>query len=185
MRVAAESPSRSEFIDPAADYFAVLGLPRAYDVERDAIEDAYLALSKRVHPDRFAGADSGTRRRAVESTSLLNQAYRTVKDRVKRAEYLCKVGGVDLDSSDAGGAPKMDQMFLMEMIERREKVEGLRTQGADTLDQYREEVEDEAADVLRSAVAHLGKQELDQASRALVARRYLARLLDEIDGTPH
>ncbi len=183
--MAAANLSLFEFLDAGADYFTVLGLAPAYDVDRDAVETAYLELSKRWHPDRFAGADSATRRRALESTSLLNEAYRTVKNRVRRAEYLCKLGGIDLDGSDEGGAPKMDRIFLMEMIERRERIEEMRRAGDDAVADFRETVEDEAVACLRAAASHLERGDVETAARALVVRRYLGRLLDEIDGNPH
>lgn len=186
-RAAVVSPSPSEpgAKTSSADYFAVLGQPRRYDLDRDALEGAYLERAKQLHPDRFAGAPAGQRRRAMEASAALNEGYRVLRDPVRRAEYLCKLGGIDVDSSDPeGGAPKMGQGFLVEMIERREAVAEAHGQGASALDELRAEVDDEAEQALDDAIDALGDSSEDairRAAEALVKRRYLQRLLDEID----
>lgn len=171
---AAVNPSRSE------DHFGLLGVPRQFEIDPEQLEREYLSRAAVVHPDRVATGTSTQRREAMERSSAVNEAYRTLRDPVQRAEYLVKLGGIDLDSSDTnGGAPKMDQAFLIEMIERREQLEQAREH--DALDELRAKVEDELDDVLDDAVASLGKGDLQGAAEKLVVRRYLQRLVDEID----
>lgn len=166
--------------DPQSDAFALLGLSPVYAIDRDALEDAYLKLAAAAHPDRHAGADSGTRRLAMELSAAINAGYRTLRDPVSRAEYLVKLAGIDLDSSDAvGGAPKMDQAFLIEMIERREAVAEAKSKGPSGLAALREQIEGELDDTLDEAIDALGEPAV--AARRLVARRYLQRLIDEVD----
>jgi molecular chaperone HscB len=183
--VAAESLSASEGLapfDPSLDHFARLGLARGHAIDRDALEDRYLASSRRVHPDRFAGADASTRRAALEHSAALNEAYRVLRDAVLRAEYLVRLGGVDLDSSDPHtGAPHPEQRFLIEMIERRERLEDVVGAGADALAELRDEVEAELEQVFARAVAALDHDDVRAAAAALVHRRYLRRFLDEVD----
>ena len=187
--MAAESPSASSALEPfdaSLDHFARLGFEPGWKVDRGALEDAYLERSKQVHPDRFVGADSGTRRSALEHSSALNEAYQVLRDGVRRAEYLVKLAGVDLDSSDrSSGAPHPSQAFLIEMIERRERLEEVRAAGEDALEELQEEVEEELESVLDEAVAALAKADTPAAASALVHRRYLQRFLDEISGKPH
>lgn len=181
--MAAVSPSPSE-ATPAGgvDHFTRLGLPRRYGIDRDALEDAYLQRARKVHPDRFVGAPSGQRRAAMESSAALNEGYQIIRDPVRRAEYLCKLSGIDVDSSDPkAGAPQMDQAFLMEMIERREELTSARQAGAEALEQLRARVDGELEDVLDDAIEALEAQRIPEAARALVVRRYLQRLIDEID----
>ena len=178
MAVASPSPSES-----AADHFARFGLPRRHAIDRDALESEYLRRAAQSHPDKFVGRSSAEQRAAMESSAAINEGYRVLRDPVQRAEYLCKLAGIDLDSSDAtGGAPHMDQAFLIEMIERRETVESARADGAGALEALRAEVEGEADDILDDAVEALDDDDAYGAARLLVRRRYLQRLLDEIDG---
>ncbi len=155
-------------------------MPQRFEIDPAVLEREYLQRAAAVHPDRVAGGTSSQRREAMERSAKVNEAYRTLRDPVRRAEYLVKLGGIDLDSSDpVGGAPSMDQAFLVEMIERRELVEQARASG--TLDELRAKVEDELDAVFDEAVARLREGDVQAAARGLVERRYLQRLLDEID----
>ncbi|KIG16226.1 Chaperone protein HscB [Enhygromyxa salina] len=170
-----------EPFDPALDHFARLGLDRAWRVDRNALEDGYLDRSRRYHPDRHAGADAATRRAALEHSAALNEAYQVLRDRVRRAEYLVKLGGVDLDSSDPQtGAPHPEQSFLIEMIERRERLEAVSSGGTEALEQLRDEIEAELEQVFDAGVAALERGDTRAAAAELVHRRYLQRFNDEV-----
>lgn len=179
------NPSASELADlhpPGADHFALLGLSRRFDIDAEDLERRYLDLASKVHPDRFAGADHAHLRRSMEASAAVNEAYRVLRDPVKRAEYLCRLGGLDLDSTDPHhGAPHMDQTFLLEMIERRETLEAKRAEGGAALDEYRDSVEDEMDETFEQGVELIAAGRMRDAARTLIARRYLQRLLDEID----
>jgi molecular chaperone HscB len=164
------------------DHFETFGLPRQWQLDRTDLEQRYLELSRTVHPDRFV--DTTEKRVAMERAATVNEGYRTLRDPVKRAEFLVALGGIDLDSSDADrGAPKMDAAFLADMIERREELAEQRARGPAALEGMRENVESAAAGALAEAVQLLERGDVPGAARRLVARRYFARLLDEIDAS--
>jgi molecular chaperone HscB len=194
--VAAESQSASDSLhgppdlaaglerfDPTLDHFARFGLAPRWQLDRNLLEDRYLERSRVVHPDRHANADATTRRAALEHSAALNEGYAVLRDPVRRAEYLVKLGGIDLDSSDPKtGAPHPDQAFLIEMIERREQLEQIVERGADedALDELREGVEAEQESVFDRAIAGLDRGDIRAAAAALVHRRYLQRFVTEI-----
>ncbi len=162
------------------DHFALLSLPRQVDIDRDALEARYLELAREFHPDRVVAADGAGQRAAVERSSELNEAYRTLRDPVRRAEYLCKLGGIDLESTDPKqGAPAMGHAFLLDMIERRERLAVARDGG--DIEAFRGDVERELSAVTATAIAELRRERIRSAAEQLVARRYLQRLLDEVD----
>ncbi len=182
MAAANLSASELEPFDPSLDHFARFDLERGWKLDRDALEQRYLERSRRYHPDRFVSADSATRRAAVEHSSAINTGYRTLRDPVARAEYLVKLGGIDLDSSDPQtGAPHPEQAFLIDMIERRERLDEVRGAGEDAIDELRDEVEAEIEAVFDRALDALDRAELRAAAAALVHRRYLVRFLSEVD----
>jgi molecular chaperone HscB len=173
-----------EPFDPKLDHFARFGLEPSWRLDRNLLEDRYLEGSRRVHPDRHANADAATRRAALEHSSALNHGYAVLRDGVRRAEYLVKLGGIDLDSSDpATGAPHPEQSFLIEMIERRERLEQVTAAGEDALSELREEVEAELEAIFDRAIEALERGEMRAAAAALVHRRYLDRFLHEIEAT--
>lgn len=164
------------------DYFAALDLPRRTDLDREAIEARYLDRSREVHPDRFAGASAAEQRAAMEQASLLNEAYRALRDPVRRAEHLCKLGGVDLDLTGPGGAPDPGQAFLVEMVELREDLEAAEARGAAAVDELREAIEGRERAARKAAFAAIDRGAIGEAARHLVILRYLRRFLDEQAG---
>lgn len=99
------------------DYFSLLGLPREFAVDRAAAEKRFRELSRSLHPDRFAKAESRERRLSLERATRLNDAYRYLKDWRLRAAYLLKLAGTDVF---AEGKTFSDPEFLEEQLEWRE-----------------------------------------------------------------
>jgi molecular chaperone HscB len=81
-------PELFEPVSPTASYFDVLSVPVAAD---DAtLTRRFHELSRRYHPDRWATADAATQSAVLDSSALINDAYRTLKDPFARAEYLLR-----------------------------------------------------------------------------------------------
>jgi molecular chaperone HscB len=142
-------------IDFSRNHFALFGLPERYRFDPDALDRAYRALQADVHPDRHATGDDARRRAALQASSRVNEAYRTLKDRVGRAEYLLQLHGIDAASATDSALP-FD--FLERQLERRE-------------------VADQAADAGDSAALEALQAQVAGEAAATEAR--LAALLDD------
>ena len=81
----------------ADDYFSVFGLPRKLKIDADALQKQFYAESRRLHPDRYAGKPAEEQQWATERSSLLNDAYRILKDPIARTEHLLALEGVQLE----------------------------------------------------------------------------------------
>src|SRR6202451_4017525 len=79
------------------DYFAFFALPRKLDLDVSILEKDFYELSRKLHPDLNAQAGSKEQEWSLQQSSLLNDAHRTLKDPIKRTEYLLKLEGVELD----------------------------------------------------------------------------------------
>lgn len=79
------------------DYFSFFGLPRKLNVDLAELERDFYALSRKLHPDLSAGSGSQEQEWSLEQSSMLNDAYRTLKDPVKRTQYLLHLEGVELE----------------------------------------------------------------------------------------
>ena len=99
------------------DPFAVLGLPRAFDVDLRSAEKAHRELSRALHPDKYASAGASERREALGKAADVNEAWRIVRDPVRRAESLFLLAGVEVGETKE---PKPDPELLMEVLEKRE-----------------------------------------------------------------
>jgi molecular chaperone HscB len=76
-----------------SDYFAFFGLPRKLRLDEGALEREFYTLSRQLHPDYFMNASEAERAASVERASRLNDAYRTLRDRTARAQYLLGLAG--------------------------------------------------------------------------------------------
>lgn len=66
-----------------ADFYDVLGISR--DSSADAIHSRYRFLAKAYHPDRFSNAEE--KAHAEEEMKRINEAFATLSNTAKRAEY--------------------------------------------------------------------------------------------------
>lgn len=78
-------------------YFEVFGLPEKLSIDVAALEKHFYSLSRKLHPDRFASRPVAEQEEALRQSSLLNDAYRTLKDPILRTQYLLKLKGIDLE----------------------------------------------------------------------------------------
>src|SRR4051794_17601998 len=97
------------------DPFEVLGLPRRFAVSADEVEARYLARSRQLHPDFHQLAPASEQRAALELTSVLNEAFATLRDPFKRAKALLALEG----GPTAAERKEMAPAFLEEMLELR------------------------------------------------------------------
>ena len=114
-----------------ADFFSFLGLPRKLRIDMVDLEQRYRALSRQFHPDYFYNAPPAERRGALEKSSYLNDAYRTLKNPIARVDYLLKLEGLTPEQSAAGsrqGGPP--QSLLEEVFALNEELDEVRGQKA-------------------------------------------------------
>jgi molecular chaperone HscB len=79
------------------DYFTFFGLPRKLHIDVANLEKDFYELSRKLHPDLNARAGSKEQEWSLEQSSLLNDAYRALKDPVRRTQYLLRLEGVELE----------------------------------------------------------------------------------------
>jgi molecular chaperone HscB len=170
------------------DYFAVLGVERRYEQDAAALEARYKDLSRKLHPDRFARGDPRAKKAALQRTVLLNEAWRALKEPLKRAEYLLSLGGVKIATDDGGarsGGVAASPALLMEILELREELGEAREAGDDAkVGRMGEAMRARAAQALARVGQGLAGEPdgaaLEGVARELVALRYYQRFLDEV-----
>ncbi len=96
------------------DPFAILGIARTFDIDLAALEKSHRQLSRAVHPDRHMGAGASQRREALARAMAVNEAWRIVRDPIRRAEALISLSGLPVAEG------KVEPEFLMAMLEQRE-----------------------------------------------------------------
>ncbi|MBU3582687.1 Fe-S protein assembly co-chaperone HscB [Polynucleobacter sp. 15G-AUS-farblos] len=150
------------------DYFRFFGLDQQFNLDLPALDQAYLAVQKEVHPDRHARGSESEQRIAMQMATLANTAYQTLKNPIQRGLYLCQLHGVDakLETNTA-----MPAAFLMKQMEWRENLDE-QAEDLAALEALMEEVESSKQDTLLEI-----KQALDQAHNYVRAAELLRGLL--------
>lgn len=110
-------------MDLKQNYFELFGLAPDFGLDRAALDARYRDLQRLVHPDRFAGAGDQERRIAMQQATRINEGYRVLKDALARGRYLLELRGHRFDDERS---THQDPAFLMEQIELREELEGVR-----------------------------------------------------------
>src|SRR6202051_1857140 len=106
-----------------ADYFTYFGLPRKLWMGMDSLEQKFLQLSWKLHPDNFVNTNEREREMSLQRSSRLNDAYRVLRDPVARVEYLLELEGIQKEGEHKQQAPPE---LLEEVFELNESLDELR-----------------------------------------------------------
>jgi molecular chaperone HscB len=106
-----------------ADHFAVFGLPRKLSIDMGRLEQKFLQLSWKLHPDNFVNAPESERELSLKKSSELNDAYRMLRDPLTRVEYLLEIEGQRKEGEKKQQAPPE---LLEEVFELNESLDELR-----------------------------------------------------------
>ncbi|MEJ2060519.1 MAG: Fe-S protein assembly co-chaperone HscB [Gammaproteobacteria bacterium] len=162
----------------AQSYFELFGLPVGFDVDSDQLKTRYQKLQSELHPDRFAGADAQAKRLSVQATSLVNEAYGTLRDPRLRARYLLHLKGVEFDDERETSS---DPEFLMQQMELRERLdESAEAEDAlNRLDTFIAEVRTQARSLDEAFAAQYAAEDIAAAKDSVLKMRFHARLIEE------
>jgi molecular chaperone HscB len=105
------------------DYFALFEMPRQLRIEMNGLEQKFLQLSWKLHPDNFVNATETERELSLKHSSELNDAYRTLRDPVGRVEYLLAIEDGRKEGEHKQQAPPE---LLEEVFELNESLDELR-----------------------------------------------------------
>ena len=113
------------------DYYQVFDLDRGFLLDTVSLEREFHRLSRKLHPDRFARASENEKEWSLADTALLNDAYRTLKDPLRRTEYLLKLNGAEIGEEHSGknnanGPSRAPADLLEEVFELNMQLEEMR-----------------------------------------------------------
>jgi molecular chaperone HscB len=125
------TPAQTGAKDKTTDYFAIFGLPRKLWIEMEILEQKFLQMSWRLHPDNFANAPEEERNLSLKHSSELNDAYRTLRDPVDRVEYLLGIEGARKEGEHKQQAPPELLEEVFELNESLDELREAKASGAD------------------------------------------------------
>jgi molecular chaperone HscB len=165
------------------DPFETLGVEARFDLDLRALEQRHRDLSKALHPDRYSNAPAAERRMSLSRAIDVNEAFRMLRDPIRRAEALVRRAGVAVGEI---AEPKASPALLMEMMEVREELsEAKHGKDLGRIAKLAEAMRERE----RKVIAGLGQEfeaaggdakKIEAVLPALGELRYLRRFLDEV-----
>jgi molecular chaperone HscB len=144
--------------------FELFGLPERFAQDRAAIDTRWKELQREAHPDRFAAQGHAAQRVAMQWSVRINEAYRRLKEPLRRAAYLCELRGSPIEAENNTAMPAD---FLVEQMEWRESLDEARTRA--DLDALETQL-DRSRNELLQRIARLLDEQGDAAAAAQQVR---------------
>ena len=160
------------------NHFELFNLPKQFAVDAAALDSAYRDVQSRVHPDKFVNATDAEKRVAMQWATRANEAYQTLKNPQKRAQYLCELNGVDLQTESNTAMP---MAFLMQQMEWREELGDARAaKDSDAL----ESLDDQLRKARKQQLAQIEQQidagDFHAAAQGVRALMFLEKFGEEV-----
>jgi molecular chaperone HscB len=173
-----------------SDFYEIFGLPRSLNLALDDLQKRFYELSRQLHPDRFMQKPEAERQRALDMSSALNDAYRTLKDPIKRAQYLLTLEGFDIGEQRSKDVPPE---LLEEVFELNMALEEMRG-GDDSARPQLEQAEKNFTGMLSETDRQLEslfaqydashtRETLGEIRNLLNRRKYIKNLVSEVERT--
>jgi molecular chaperone HscB len=160
------------------NHFELFNLPQQFAIDADALDGAYRDVQGRVHPDKFVNATDAEKRVAMQWATRANEAYQTLKHPQKRAQYLCELHGVDLQTESNTAMP---MAFLMQQMEWREALgEARADKDVDALEALDKQLRLERKGRLLDIEQQIGAGDFHAAAQGVRALMFLEKFGEEV-----
>src|SRR5471032_1369145 len=152
------------------NHFELFQLPPQFALDASALDAAYRDVQSRVHPDKFVNATAAEKRVAMQWATRANEAYQTLKNPQKRAQYLCELNGVDLQTESNTAMP---MAFLMQQMEWRDEL-------GDALEALDQQLRRERKTHLAEIEKQLDTGDFHAAAQSVRALMFLEKFAEEV-----
>ena len=162
----------------AENPFELFGLPESFRIDTHRLGTAWRELQAIHHPDRAAGGTDTERRRAVEYSTAINDAYAILRDDFRRASWLLERRGIAPE-----GEPRSvnDPDILMEQMELREHLTESADGGLEAVERIGDEVRGRRRATVEAIAVAFEDGDLEVAHRQALRLRFYDRFLEEAD----
>ncbi len=165
------------------DYFTLFDIPETLTVDEGELQRKFYDLSRKHHPDRFGSRPPAEQQYALDFTAMLNDAYRTLRDPLKRAEYVLRRSGFDIGEQRTKDVPPelLEEVFelnlMLEETPDKSELEEARTKFLDMQTEIDKHLTAEAAKYDWSG----DRAYLSSIRGLLNRRRYVQNLVREVE----
>lgn len=175
------------------NFYEFFGIERKLDLDERALQKRFYELSREWHPDRFSRKGPEASAQAMENTAVINDGYRTLRDPVKRAEYLLTEEGFPIGEQRSKDVPPelLEEVFELNMAleEMRSGDESARPALEEAKDKFvgmRMDIDRQLKSLFAKydaseSESETAKQALHEVRGALNKRRYIENLIRDVD----
>jgi molecular chaperone HscB len=158
-------------------FYDAFDLEPALSVDAEDLKKRFYERSRQWHPDKFSRAPATEQEKALEMTAVLNDAFRTLRDPISRAEYFLKEKGIEV--SKEAPPELLEEVFELNMAleELREGDESARPQLIEARNRFvamRDSIDE-------SLGAAGGRGDLEEVRSLLNRRRYIRNLIRDVE----
>lgn len=165
--------------DFTKSFFECFQLEACFSIDQSLLADNYQRLQMQYHPDRFVNANDQDKRLAMQVTSHINEAHKTLKDDQMRAQYLLQMQGIEFDEDKD---TTHDMEFLMQQMELREAIEHVDQQSdaLAALDVLADQATMQKKHLVQIFQAAFDDQHWGDAKEAVLKLQFFKRLQNQI-----
>ena len=109
-----------EFYSVSTNFFELFALENTFKLDLNKLEVNFRAIQSASHPDRFVSASASEKIKSMQTATLANEAYLTLKNPANRAKYCLQLQNID---AVAQTNTSMPADFLMQQMDWRETIE--------------------------------------------------------------
>jgi molecular chaperone HscB len=171
-----------------SNYYDFFGLKHTLALDLTDLEKRFYSLSRQYHPDRYTLKSREEQQYALDATAILNDAYRTLRDPLARAEYLLKENGFDIGEQGSKNVPPelLEEVFELNMTleelrsgddSARPALEGARNKFVAMRGQIDSDLQNRFADYDHTR----DRSVLGDIRAILNRRRYIRNLVNEVE----
>ena len=157
--------------------FELFGVPVQFAQDSAILDARWKKLQREAHPDKFAAQGAAAQRLAMQWSVRINEAYRRLKDPLKRATYLCEMHGAPINAETNTAMPAD---FLMQQMEWREALDEAKTlEGVEEISLELNKTEREQLSKIEQLIDE--QKDFAAASRQVRSLMFTERFASEID----
>lgn len=149
------------------NHFEIFNINPSLDLNMDFIEEKYLELQLKSHPDLMINKSPEAQQKAANDSSNINNAYEILKDPLKRAIYFLEINNIFIDSI------KPDNMLLMEIMEIKEEFEMADKKKREVI---KKDLKNKIDLLYQEITALTNKNNITKAGEKIVLLKYLSKL---------
>lgn len=164
-------------VQPAGqlDHFQRLGMAVSYDINVADLDQIYFDLQRHLHPDRFVTRSPREKAISQLQATAINDAYETLKEPLRRADYLVHLRGMDV--LPEGCNLINDQELLMETMELREALADAETVAE--VDALSARAEEDIKLCIEQLSTLFNEDDIEGACKLTTRLKYLKKLAEE------